>query len=56
MKFLERIAGTRKRLYQFTAERRNQRTHPIYTKPQLLAIRPNEVWSWDITKLNGPAK
>jgi putative transposase len=37
-------------------ERRNQLTHPAYTKPQLLAERPNEVWSWDITKLLGPAK
>lgn len=39
-----------------TGERRNQRIHPVYTKPELLAIRPNEVWSWDITKLKGPAK
>jgi putative transposase len=31
-------------------ERRNQRIHPTYAKPELLAIRPNEVWSWDITK------
>ena len=30
--------------------------HPEYTKPELLAERPNEVWSWDITKLKGPAK
>ncbi|HXQ64715.1 MAG TPA: DDE-type integrase/transposase/recombinase [Steroidobacteraceae bacterium] len=37
-------------------DRRNQRIHPAYTKPELLAIRPNEVWSWDITKLKGPAK
>ncbi len=37
-------------------ERRNQLTHPAYTKPELLAERPNEVWSWDITKLKGPAK
>jgi putative transposase len=37
-------------------DRRNHRIHPIYTKPELLAIRPNEVWSWDITKLKGPAK
>jgi putative transposase len=32
-----------------TGERRNQRIHPVYTKPELLAIRPNEVWSWDIS-------
>ncbi len=31
-------------------ERRNQRIHPAYTKPEQLAARPNEVWSWDITK------
>ena len=37
-------------------ERRNQRKHPIYEKPELLATRPNEVWSWDITKLKGPVK
>ena len=37
-------------------ERRNQLTHPAYTKPELLAVAPNQVWSWDITKLKGPAK
>ena len=37
-------------------ERRNQLRHPQYTKPELLATRPNEIWSWDITKLLGPAK
>jgi putative transposase len=37
-------------------ERRRQRQHPIYVKPELLATKPNEVWSWDITKLLGPAK
>ena len=37
-------------------ERRKQRVHTAYAKPELLAIRPNEVWSWDITKLKGPAK
>jgi putative transposase len=39
-----------------TRERRNQRVHPAYTKPELLALAPNQVWSWDITKLKGPAK
>jgi len=39
-----------------TGERRNQRVHPPYAKPELLATAPNEVWSWDITKLLGPAK
>jgi len=37
-------------------ERRNQLTHPKYVKPQLLATAPNEVWSWDTTKLRGPVK
>lgn len=37
-------------------ERRNQAQHPVYTKPELLATRPNELWSWDITKLLGPVK
>jgi transposase InsO family protein len=36
--------------------RRQQLRHPAYSKPELLATRPNEVWSWDITKLKGPAK
>jgi len=35
-------------------ERRNQRRHPSYTKPELLATEPNQLWSWDITKLRGP--
>lgn len=37
-------------------ERRNQLRHPSYSKPELLATAPNQVWSWDITKLLGPAK
>jgi putative transposase len=37
-------------------ERRNQRRHPVYAKPELLATGPNQVWSWDITKLKGPQK
>jgi len=37
-------------------ERRNQLRHPNYTKPELLATRPNQLWSWDITKLLGPTK
>lgn len=37
-------------------ERRNQLRHPNYIKPELLARAPNQVWSWDITKLKGPAK
>ncbi len=37
-------------------ERRNQVRHIEYAKPELLATRPNELWSWDITKLKGPTK
>jgi len=37
-------------------ERRNQLRHPAYTRPELLATGPNQLWSWDITKLRGPAK
>jgi putative transposase len=37
-------------------ERRDQLRHPAYSKPELLATGPNQVWSWDITKLLGPAK
>jgi putative transposase len=39
-----------------TGERRRQQVYTLYTKPDLLAIRPSEVWSWDITKLKGPGK
>jgi hypothetical protein len=39
-----------------TGERRRQRVHPVYTKPELLAVRPGEVWSWDITKVKGAVK
>ena len=37
-------------------DRRDQLRHPVYRKPELLAKAPNEVWSWDITKLMGPMK
>jgi putative transposase len=37
-------------------ERRRQASHPASVKPELLATAPNQVWSWDITKLHGPAK
>jgi putative transposase len=49
-------------MYRFLAEndevqeRRDQLRHPEYEKPELLATRPNELWSWDITKLRGPEK
>jgi putative transposase len=36
--------------------RRNQRTHPAYAKPELLATGPRQLWSWDISKLKGPGK
>ena len=39
-----------------TRERRRQRTHPAKKKPELLATRPLQVWSWDITKLRGPVR
>jgi putative transposase len=39
-----------------TGERRRQATHPPKVKPELHATEPNAVWSWDITKLLGPAK
>jgi putative transposase len=39
-----------------TRPRRDQLVHPTYQKPELLACAPNQVWSWDITKLLGPAK
>jgi putative transposase len=37
-------------------ERRNQLRHPAYARPELMASRPNSLWSWDITKLLGPRK
>ena len=57
-----RYHGSIRTMYRLLAarsqggERRNQRVHPVYAKPELLAVRPNEVWSWDISKLKGPAK
>lgn len=37
-------------------ERRRQRTHPAKKRPELMATAPNQVWSWDITKLRGPER
>jgi transposase InsO family protein len=37
-------------------ERRRHATHPAHVKPELLTTAPNQVWSWDITRLRGPAK
>ncbi len=54
--------GSARTMYRLLAangecrERRNQRRHPIYSKPELLAVAADQVWSWDITKLKGPAK
>jgi putative transposase len=42
--------------YAEVRERRNQRRHPVYTQPELMATGPNEIWTWDITKLRGPIK
>ena len=42
------LAGNRE-----VRERRNQLRHPMYAKPELLATGPNQVWTWDITKLLG---
>jgi len=39
-----------------SGERRAQTVHPACKKPELLATGPNDLWSWDITKLNGPAR
>ena len=58
----DRYLGSVRTMYRLLAanggggERRRQLTHPAYTKPELLATAPNQVWSWDITKLKGPAK
>jgi putative transposase len=41
---------------QEVRERRAQLQHPKYAAPELLATKPNQLWSWDITKLKGPAK
>jgi putative transposase len=57
-----RYLASQRTMYRLLAERgevrerRDQLTHPPYAKPELLAQRPNEVWSWDISKLKGPAK
>lgn len=44
------------RAYGQTGERRAQAVHPARVKPELIATAPNDVWSWDITKLHGPVK
>ena len=42
--------------YGEVKERRAHRQHAVYAKPELLASLPNQVWSWDITRLKGPVK
>lgn len=44
------------RAHDQTAERRAQATHPPRKRPELLATGPNQIWSWDITKLTGPTR
>jgi len=52
-----RYLGSERTMYRVLAasaevkERRNQLVHPVYAKPELVATKPNQVWSWDITKL-----
>jgi len=41
---------------QEVRERRNQLRHPKHVKPELVPTAPNQLWSWDITKLLGPTK
>jgi putative transposase len=58
----ERYLCSERTMYRVLAEnaevreRRAQLRHPEYKKPELLATAPNQVWSWDITKLHGPVK
>ena len=67
MKFLTREGGgarfcSLRTMYRILAEngqlreRRDLLRHPEYKKPELMATAPNRVWTWDITKLLGPAK
>ncbi len=57
-----RFLASKRTMYRLLAQageagdRRNQRVHPVYQKPELLATKPNHVWSWDMTKLKGPQK
>ena len=56
---LPRLVSTFYRLLREAGEvreRRRQATHPAKAKPELIAPAPNQIWSWDITKLRGPAK
>jgi putative transposase len=42
--------------YAEVRERRNQLRRPTYSQPELMATAPNQVWTWDITKLRGATK
>ncbi len=44
------------REHDLAGERRRQAVHPPRVKPELVATRPGQVWSWDITKLRGPER
>jgi len=44
------------RSHDEVGDRRRHATRPARKKPELIAAAPNEVWSWDITKLHGPVK
>ena len=44
------------RVHDEVKERRRQAVHPARVKPELVATQPNQCWTWDITKLHGPAK
>jgi putative transposase len=44
------------RINRATKDRRGQRSHPATKRPELIATAPNEIWSWDITKLHGPTR
>ena len=50
MSTMHRILGA----HGCAGERRAQATHPARVKPELMAAKPGQVWSWDITKLRGP--
>lgn len=58
----ERYVCSQRTMYRILAahsevrERRDQLRRPSYARPELLATGPNQLWSWDITKLKGPAK
>ena len=56
----ERYVGSISTMYRLlrasdeVRERRDQRTHGTYARPELMATKVNELWSWDITKMRGP--